>query len=268
MSERQAMGENGRDRRDMMGTIVVVSTFMIILVFVTLLAFYQPSNKDDTTIRDTFNVLLPVLGSWVGMVLTFYFSDRTQERLNTTLTNAIGKQAPEQQKISSIMKKMTEIRGIQEIGHKDDKEFSSKSIVEFFKSFESRPGEQAITRKIITDTSKNFLYIFHLATLKSFLVDYQLGVLDQELGITRREDHIIDVKHCTIHQFLSIESYRKLVSDKVVFVPENTSLGVARDLLKQSSGAEDIIITTNGQQSGAMIGWLSDVDLLKALRAD
>ncbi len=69
----------------------------------------------------------------------------------------------------------------------------------------------------------------------------------------------------TFADMLADEETLQQVSKLVVFVSAATTLADAKMALDKVRGAQDIIVTPSGNATDPMLGWLSNVDLTKAL---
>jgi hypothetical protein len=59
----------------------------------------------------------------------------------------------------------------------------------------------------------------------------------------------------------------RTVSTQVVYVGPSTPLTIAKAALDAVPGATDIVVTSNGKRDAEMVGWLSNVDLIRGLSA-
>src|SRR5437762_13922656 len=73
--------------RDRLALVVVIGSFLTIfgLVFAVLVLAETNSSSASQAAEKTFNTILPVLAAWVGTVLAFYFSARSNERTSNSL---------------------------------------------------------------------------------------------------------------------------------------------------------------------------------------
>jgi hypothetical protein len=65
---------------------------------------------------------------------------------------------------------------------------------------------------------------------------------------------------------LADEETLSQISKLVVFVAGTATLGDAKTALDKVAGAQDIIVTATGNSTEPMLGWLSNIDLIKALQ--
>jgi hypothetical protein len=71
----------------------------------------------------------------------------------------------------------------------------------------------------------------------------------------------------TFADLLSDAESRRRITQLVVFVSPTATLAEAKSKLEAVTGAQDIIVTDTGDASGRMVGWLTNIDLSKALTA-
>jgi hypothetical protein len=103
-----------------------------------------------------------------------------------------------------------------------------------------------VTRLVFVD-GNIFRYVLHSSTLNAFLL--KLGATPTGTFEDLRSDPDM------LHQ----------ISRLVVFIAANSTLSDARALMDRVDGAQDIIITLSGNSSEPMVGWITNVDLVREL---
>jgi hypothetical protein len=239
--------------RENLARVVVLGSFLAIFLMVAALVGLAqgPNSAASTAAEKAFNIILPVLAGWVGTVLAFYFSAASQERASQSLDNAVnqvGGGSGSGKRVSEVMIPFTQILGTEEIG--DGKSILAMTLVMLKEKFNSKVGNVKITRLIFHQNGV-FRYIFHESIVNAFLVS---TVSD-----------VNRLKEGTLADLLADPDITKQVSTLVAFVPAYATLAEARNALDRVSGAQDIIVTTSGQAGTPILGWLSNVDLIKAM---
>jgi hypothetical protein len=239
--------------RDRLARLVVVGSFLTVFLLAgALLALAQGGNAASADAASkAFNTILPVLASWVGTVLAFYFSSANQEHTNDILDKAISRAsgantiAPSAP-VSEKMIPQAKIHGLQDL---KDRKPADIPISELQRKFEGKlPNGAAVTRLIFVENGV-FKFVLHASTLNSFVV------------------HAKPAENATFEDLLKYEDLANQISKLVVFVSAASTLAAAKMALERVSGAQDIIVTTTGNATEPMLGWLSNVDLTKALPA-
>ncbi|HXC88809.1 MAG TPA: hypothetical protein VNV18_01480 [Stellaceae bacterium] len=238
--------------RDRLALVVVIASFLTIfaLVFVLLVLAEQgpDGNVASGVAEKTFNTILPVLAAWVGTVLAFYFSARSNERTSNSLDRVIaqtatGPSAPG----GSISEKMIPFGSIREAVDLHARNPESIPLSELQQKFRS-DAAAPVTRLIFHDTGV-FRYVMHQSTLNAFLQKTGTGTTAPQ----------------TLLNLLTDPDSLRQISKLVVFVPASATLMDGKAALDGVPGAQDIIVTATGNASQSMLGWLTNVDLIKSL---
>jgi hypothetical protein len=252
----QATAQAAQARYRLARGVVVGSFLTLFLLVAALIGLAQSLNTDSSeaaknafdTAKNAFTAILPVLAGWVGTVLAFYFSaashDRTSESLDKVISQTGGGPSPGTP-VSEKMIPVSLIAGLQKL---DDKQPKDITIPDLRKAFEQPlPNGAKVTRLIFLERGA-FKYILHGATLNEFIVTHP--------------------NDTTFANMLADERTVREISKLVVFVSARTTLGEAKAALDKVSGAQDIIVTDSGNAPEPMLGWLSNIDLTKALQVN
>jgi hypothetical protein len=108
---------------------------------------------------------------------------------------------------------------------------------------------QSVTRLIFVE-NEIFRYVLHVGTFNAFIVESSKSPSD-----------------LTFAQLVADQEIHRQISKLLVFVSAATTLADAKNALDGVPGAQDIIVTATGNASAPMLGWLTNVDLIKALTA-
>src|SRR5215813_14198228 len=94
-----AVSSDAQFRAKLGGRVVMFSAFGVILLgTIVILAagwsqLYDTSGKNPTALKDAaqliFTSILPLLGTWVGTVLAFYFTKESLEAASRTTLDAV-----------------------------------------------------------------------------------------------------------------------------------------------------------------------------------
>ncbi|MFZ0609183.1 MAG: hypothetical protein WAM75_16070, partial [Xanthobacteraceae bacterium] len=190
-----------------------------------------------------FNTILPVLAGWVGTVLAFYFSSASLERTSATLDKAIAQSGGNSDQSALASEKMiplSAISAVQDLGTNPPDKISIATLQSAF--------NDSVTRILFVENSV-FKYIVHISTLNAFLVGKDSNPAQLTFADMLQDPNVLNQ-----------------ISKLVVFVSANTTLADAKSALDKVSGAQDIIVTATGNATAPMLGWLSNVDLIKALQ--
>lgn len=236
-------------QRHRIARLVVLGAFLTIFLLVTAvigIAGNDEKSAAAAVAEKTFNSILPVLAGWVGTVLAFYFSAQSLERTSTSLDKALSQAgATPAGGGATVSEKMIPYASIRE--RIDLQETAPEKILLSDLQEKFKTG---VTRLVFVDKGV-FRYLVHAATLNAFIV----------------KRGTVEVPPATFADMLLDADTLTQISKLVVFVPANATLGEARTALASVAGAQDLIVTGTGNASGTMLGWITNVDLIKALTA-
>jgi hypothetical protein len=263
--------------RQQLARMVVIGSFLTIALLVAmLLAIAQlgTSQRAADLAEKAFNAVLPVLASWVGTVLAFFFSSQSLERTSNSLDKAItaASGAGDGKTAAEVMIPLGQIRQLIDLQKEPATTLTLAALQARFKGLPAplapaatptasatpaapaavappaKTGgtDAAVTRLVFVD-SNVFRYVMHSSALNEYLVSHpgsETAPFDQ-----MRQDP---------------DTLQK-ISRLVVFVSASTSLSEARAALDRVAGAQDIIVTATGNSSEPMLGWITNIDLVKLL---
>ncbi len=233
--------------RESLARLVIICSFLSIFSLCAVMIHYRDDAKIET-VKEVFNVLLPVLASWVGTVLAFYFSSHN----TAAVAEAINRQSGDTPKTSvgEVMIPINKIQGKLDLSSKVTDQWIKKDLDDRFK-----PGVDGgkVTRIIGTENNK-FSFIIHISAYKSYLAKQDYNENDP----SKDAEKVLD-------GMLNDHEIGPLIKEKVVFVKQSETLNDAKNALEKIKGAQDVIITDNGERTGEMLGWLSNIDLFNAL---
>jgi hypothetical protein len=235
---------------------VVLGSFLTIFLLVgALLGIAQLDNKDAAAVADkVFNTILPVLAGWMGTVLAFYFSAQSLETTSSSLrdaTQAISHPGKSAAAGTTVSEKMIPTTSILKRFDLKGNPPATIELAEVEKSFgKAADGNVTITRLVFTDNGV-FRYVLHIGTFNAFRV----AMADQNKPLSELK----------LSDMLANPEYLRQISKLVVFVSASATLVEAKTALDAVAGAQDVIVTGTGNASGPMLGWLTNIDLAKAL---
>jgi len=226
--------------RDEIARIVLVGSLIIILAFAGIAVW----KGADT--MSLFNILLPVLASWVGTVLAFYFGRQNFESANQQVRQLVSRIMPEQvseQPVSSIMRGKDNLTAF-----KIDKTHTIQGtkLSDLLTIFE----DKKISRLPIIDCDEKPQYMIHQSAIQAYINKYS--------------------KDDSLETFLENERNKKIeygLDKGFVLVSEQTTIADAKEKMEKTPPCQDILVTKGGTPNELLTGWISNVRLAKSLEA-
>jgi hypothetical protein len=192
-----------------------------------------------------FNALLPLLGTWVGTVLAYYYSRQNFESASESVERMVTTMTMEQKLAQiSVEKEMLRPDRITMYTVQGDKQPNQVLLSELRGIF--RPG---ISRLPIVDDKRVVQYIVHQSGLYKFITDKVMS------GATKEQ-----IEKLTLQDLVD-DAELKLWVANIVYVPENASVGAAKQAMEARPGCQDLIVTKTGKKDEPMLGWMTNVQI-------
>jgi len=210
-----------------------------------LLLSHVVDKADDFVIKwkELMGVLLPVLGTWVGTVLAFYFSKENFDAANRSVRAMVSRiSAGDQLKAISAKEVMIPEKSITTIklnGSKTDRDIDlMKDVLSLF--------NDKVTRVPIQTANGAVKYVVHESTLHKYLCT----VAASAPASPTLED-------------LANDSLLGKMIKAIAFVPDSATLADAQDAMKKVDRCQDVFLTKSGGVDEPIVGWVTNADIAK-----
>jgi hypothetical protein len=195
--------------------------------------------------KELMGMLLPVLGTWVGTVLAFYFSKENFESANQNV-RAMVRQISARDQLRAISAKevmipVGSIIGLKLGDSQTDRDIDLVNDV-------LRLISDKVTRVPIQAANGAIKYVVHESTLHKYLYNAAAGSPPGPAGLTL-EDLVND-------------ALGKLIK-AIAFVPESATLADAQEAMKKVPQCQDVFLTKTGAADEPIIGWITNADIAK-----
>lgn len=237
-------------QRYLLAVIIILLSYGAIIYF----ARNAATHDENDNVTRVFNTILPVLASWIGTVIAFYFgkesfdSANTQIReANTQLYEMIKKLTPEEMAknpIVGIMRRFSEIVCYKIPEGKSDIDIKLQEIYDAMII-----GK--VSRLPILNFNDTVRYIIHDSRIQKYLFNNH---------IESREPTLFD-----FIEYYKKEAIEYGLNKGFVVVSATTSVEEAKKTLEKCTTCQDIFITGSGSEKEPIIGWVSNIRLSKYL---
>jgi CBS domain-containing protein len=194
-----------------------------------------------------FNVILPVVASWVGTVLAFYFGRENFVAANEQVRELVQRLSPEQlakSPVTSLMRSFSETRNLQIPEGKTDKDIK---VSELLGKFDGK----LVTRLPVVNTNNSPRYMIHESKVNKYLA-----------GDGKQDD--------ALEAFIAAQKKDGVefgINKGFVVVSEETTITEAKRKMEETPNCQDIFITKKGTPDEPLTGWISNMRLGKYLEA-
>lgn len=232
--------------RDYIALLLIAAGIIgITAVAIAAVVFAQDTERAETTMA-VFTALLPVVGTWIGTVLAFYFAKENFQAASDA-TRATMKQAgtlSEDTKVTDVMTPLGKISPLRKVVDMEGADTLALSDL----------------NKEMEETQNHRVPIFTTLTGAPLLVIHQAHVNDYAQKTSRSVDALIDDATVgTLRQYPELKS----AVENFVTVQLTATVADARKTLQQAPGSKDVFITADGTREGPVVGWVTNSDLAR-----
>jgi hypothetical protein len=222
-------------------TVVILSAALIAVLSGLAIAF---AGEKASTAKDVLNTVLPLIASWVGTVLAYYYS---RENLNTATRNAteMAQQlsGAEKLQILRVRDSMIPVDRIDTLKVEDTTPLAD--IVDFL----HKRGRQRLP---LFSERGVVRFIVHLSTINAFI---------SQCALEKRP-----LEGLTFSDLIAEPAHAELLRTSFGVVSESATLAEAKAALEQGRDREDVFITRSGGRDEPVLGWITDNDLVRVSR--
>jgi hypothetical protein len=218
--------------------IVALSIVGIALASAVALIFATPDNRPEMA-RLVFASVLPLLGTWVGTVLAFYFVRENLQAATESTARLVGRIQPRTPVLEVMIPKARIISYDLPTGA----DVRAVPLVELY----NKMTTGKVGRIPIFNASGAVLYVVHMAMLDGFASSLQPP--KDPAALTEMMADLLDKPDL------------KSLVEAIGFVGPNAVVEEARMAMRSVEGCNDVFVTTSGKKDDPVIGWLTNTDL-------
>ena len=224
-----------------------VLTFVVVCISITgifILSWIVLKAKNDLpTAQFVFGAVLPLLASWIGTIMAFYFSKDNFQAANQAVTDMTkAMTAMDRLKSIPVAGKMRSLKDIKSAVVKQGDEAKNK-LVDLFKTFDG------YERMLILAEDKSVRYLIYRAMADKFLSQ---RLLNPPAGAGAPTD-------LTLKDLLdSPVNESKIFENSFVFVAQDATLADAKLKMDALKNCNDVFVTKTGNRTEPLLGWITD----------
>jgi hypothetical protein len=234
----------------LIGCTAIVALAVVLIVSFVVLAPKPPFNqvigpKIDVLVLSVFTTVLPVVATWVGTVLAFYFGSESFRQAAQSTRDVLTQQLTSERKITDLMVPYERIAKLSAENQDEASKLLMLDVVHMM--------SEAATRVIVFNTrTQTPIYVIRSWSPpmpRNWITgDYKEGP---------------DIKDKSIKEYIDADSGKnKADALNFRFINENSTPDAALAVMTKEK-IDDLFITKDGQPTSRVIGWVSGHDLLK-----
>jgi hypothetical protein len=231
------------DVRVLMSFFVIGISFYGIMTIACYVYSGSADKESNESAKYIFNALFPVLSTWIGTIIAFYFSKENFEAANKRVQEMVDKLTP-MQKLKSIPVRDKMIKFDSIIKYTlIDKENNDK-LIEIRNSFSAN-----YERLLLLGNKNEARFIIHRSIIEKFIA---YNLLDKKAS---KES----IDNLTLKNLLDDKDIGIKLKNSFAVVKEDATLADAKEKMDSVKDALDVIVTKSGDKSEPVIGWITNV---------
>jgi hypothetical protein len=224
---------NNRNRTAL--TIIIVSSGVLLITILALIIILLANEQEKfESAKWVFNAIIPLIASWIGTVIAFYFGRENYESA-TRQVIALTRDTLEDIKVENIMISVKTIV-YRKIDPADDDKTSLNSIINLYK-----------------DISKDRIPIFSSSLIPRYIIEKNTMI--DYINIKKDSNTDLSLKDMITD---NPNKYSFEAAEGFVVVANTNTVEEAINKMNNIKGCQDVFITDNGKETGEVIGWLTN----------
>jgi hypothetical protein len=229
--------------RDILAGVITVVSIVGVILLAVVIVVGSEAGKQSETAKDVMGILLPLLGSWVGTVLAYYFSRENFEAATRSVTELAKQITPQERLISTpVRDKMIP----------KDKIYSRRlpaDQVKLVDTLDALDAQKKGNRVPVLSDKDNPVYVIHRSMIDKYLADKARSGLDSTAlkGLTLQDllNEAVDLK--------------KMFETSFATVAETANLADAKNAMDRTPNCQDVFVTKRGSKDEDILGWITNV---------
>lgn len=228
----------GRGLRDWLALSITVFSVLSVLLLSSVAIVSSTGEAINI-----LSAVLPLLGSWVGTVLAYYFSKENFESASRSMSDMVDKVTQKELKSIPVAEKMITV---DKIFHKTKSDFQQK-LFDLLDTFDK--SSEIWSRLPILSDDKKIESLIHRRTVEKFLgKKYRSPDETKKMEEWTIEDILGDIEFST--------------QDKYGFIPRKSTLADANEVMSRIQ-CKDVFVTENGKSDEPIVGWITNAILIE-----
>lgn len=247
---------NSKFQNNIALVLIAVSLFLMIILVVVSFSYVNQiwdytGQKQFSAVQYIFGAFLPLIGTWMGTILAYYFTKENFESANQNtqklLSHITSSQKLESIKASEIMIKFSGIT----YEEWDDSTIKSKKISEIIKIYEIKK----VNRLPFLNKDRSLKYIIHKSVFESFL--------SKEL-ITEKVEPTVEFFLTKVKS--SYPDLQAFLDSGAGFIGLEANLKEAQEIMEKNNNCKDVFITATGNKTEMILGWVTNGEIERNAR--
>ena len=226
--------------RDFMGVGILLLGFGFVITYISI-------SSDSNSL----NIILPVVSTWVGTIIAFYFSKENFEAANASVKDMVDKINPlEKLKKVPIKDVMIPFDKIKKYDLPDGTNYQSVLLVDIL----AKCTQFGISRIPIIQSNKVLSTVIHRSIIDLLISKYSLN-----------PDPNKNIKAFSIQDLITDPETTIFIKTQLCIKIDATLLD-AKSAYDNEPNVQDVFITQSGSITDPILGWVTENEIIKYLK--
>lgn len=226
------------------GLIMLIGGFLIFTLIKTGVDGKEVGEIAIRNFKDIISIILPILATWIGTVLAYYFSRENFESANKSVRDLVSIVSTDQKlRETKVLDASIPIDQITSYEYTTESELEAVLVSAFIKKIE----ESKTLRLPIIDKQRVVKYCIHRSIFDKFISIRATADPAEVAGLTFK-----DMKTTSLND---IKTY---VTSGFAMVSAAATMYDCKIIMDNNKFVEDIFITQNGQKNEPILGWVTN----------
>ena len=246
--------------RDWLARIIAVVSAAGVIFIAAVAIFLIFFSEDDPNnprwrlevVQYIFGALLPLIGTWMGTILAYYFSKENFQAANQSVQNLVS-QITSTQKLESIKTRdvMIPIEQIRYYELRTDRDSATVLLEDLLKFM----YENKITRLPILNERKEVRFMIHRSIFESFIAQQAMAgaKINPPSPLGDLSLHDLETGAPT--------DIQKVLNYAWGFVSLDSNLRDAQLIIERVDVCQDVFVTQTGKNTEPVLGWITNATI-------
>lgn len=234
-----------KDQTEIAKWIILCSGLLLIALTITLIWLKGVEGSNTA-----FNMLVPMIGTWIGTVIAYYFSGKNFQLANDSVSKMMGHVLEDKLKAIPVKEAMIPRATMTVVKLPAS---SDGSTIPLQTELLDRYND-TITRLPVLDDKDAAKYIIHQSEVFEFVT---------RKTAAQSPASPVDLAKLTLKDFLDFDKNADFVSKTMGFVAISQTLAEAKAKMEAIPDCQDVFVTEDGDKTKPVRGWLPNVEIAK-----
>lgn len=254
-----AASNTGNDKWPFINTLAytIVLFSAAVLIFLIVMASDHLADKDDSfkSIKDFIGILLPLIGTWMGTILAFYFSKQNFEAANQRVREMVNQITTTDEKLETfnvadvMIKPDTAILTLVD----NEADFKAKKLSDLLEKMKESHSERM---PILQKNTLKFIFLIYRTTIERFI----LGCINGTIKLNPTKQPQPEIANMTVDDMFQSDYsiIKEIINIKNCFQPLSATLSEIKKAMQDNAMCQDVFITKTGSQDEPVEGWVTN----------